>query len=273
VRDFGGKVAVITGAASGIGRALARACAREGMKVALADIAAAPLDEIAAELAGAKAEGLAMTCDVSQAAEVEELAGVVFRRYGGVHLLVNNAGVAGASGPSWAIAHKEWEHDLGVNLWGVLHGIRSFVPRMLEQGEEGHIVNVASLMGLLPAAMAAGYGVSKAGVIALSEALALELAQVESRLGVSVICPAAVATDIAKSLRVEGEGGDALRASIHEELQKGMAPDQVADRILAAVRERVFAVLTHDGTEALVRARLESLLEGKQPEAPRFGGD
>lgn len=273
MRDLAGKVAVITGAASGIGRALARACAREGMKAVLADIAAAALDEIAAELAAAKAEGLAMTCDVASAAEVDELAEVAFRRYGGVHLLCNNAGVAGTSAPSWAIGQKDWERDLGVNLWGVIHGVRSFLPRMLEQGEEGHIVNTASVMGLLPTAMAASYGVSKAGVVALSEALAIELAQVGSRIGVSVLCPAAVATGIARSLHVEGEEGEALRAAVHADLQKGMPPERVAELTLEAVLEGRFAIITHEETGALAQSRIRTLLAGGQPQAPRFGDE
>lgn len=271
MREFSGKVAVITGAANGIGLALARACAREGMKVVLADIAAAALDRIAAELAAAKAEGLAMTCDVSRAAEVEELADVAFRRYGGVHLLCNNAGVAGISAPCWAIRGEDWERDLGVNLWGVIHGVRAFLPRMLEQGEEGHVVNTASVMGLLPAAMAASYGVSKAGVVALSEALAIELAQAGSRIGVSVLCPAAVASDIAQSLKVEGEEGEAVRAAVHADLQRGLTPEKVAEMMLDAVREGRFGIVTHAGTQAQAEARLANLLSGRQPESPRFG--
>lgn len=273
MRELAGKVAVITGAASGIGRALVRVCAREGMKVVLADIAAAALDELAAELAAAKAEGLAMTCDVARAAEVDELADVAFRRYGAVHLLCNNAGVAGTAAPAWAIGQKDWERDLGVNLWGVVHGIRAFLPRMLEQGEQGHIINTASIMGLLPTAMAASYGVSKAGVVALSEALAIELKQVGSRIGVSVLCPAAVATSIARSLHVEGEEGDALRGALHADLQKGMPPEQVAELALAAVREGRFAVITHGRTGTLVQARIGKLLAGGQPEAPQFGDE
>jgi NAD(P)-dependent dehydrogenase (short-subunit alcohol dehydrogenase family) len=268
VQEFAGKVAVITGAASGIGRALARECAREGMKVVLADIAAAALDEAAAELAEMKAEGLAMTCDVAQAPEVEELANVAFARYGAVHLLCNNAGVAGTSGPCWAVSPESWERDLAVNLGGVIHGIRAFVPRMIEQGGEGHIVNTASIMGLLPAGMAASYGVSKAGVVALSEALALELKEVGSTIGVSVVCPAAVATGIARSLKGAGEGGEAVREAIHGDLQAGLAPEVVAVQILAAVREGRFAVWPHPEMESAVRRQLDGLLAGRAPEAP-----
>jgi NAD(P)-dependent dehydrogenase (short-subunit alcohol dehydrogenase family) len=163
VRELAGKVAVITGAASGIGLALARGCGAEGMKVVLADIDSEALDEAGAELARARVEGMAMTCDVAQAAEVEELANVAFGHFGAVHLLCNNAGVAGTVGPCWTIEPEEWDRDLAVNLGGVIHGIRAFVPRMLEQEGEAHILNTASVMGLLPAGMAASYGVSKAG--------------------------------------------------------------------------------------------------------------
>lgn len=265
MRELSGKVAVITGAASGIGLAFAQACAKEGMKVVLADIASESLDAAAAGLAQSKAEGMAMTCDVASAEEMEELANVAFGSYGAVHLLCLNAGVAGTAGPCWAASEEDWRRDLGVNLWGVIHGIRCFVPRMIEQGGEGHIVATASIMGVLPTPMAASYGVSKAAVVALCEALALELEEAGSRIGVSVAFPAAVATGIAASLRMEGEEGDRLRASIHGEMQRGMPPDAVAGQMLEAVRDGRFAVFTHGTTLAAVRQRIEGLLTGKPP--------
>lgn len=270
MRELAGKVAVITGAANGIGRALARVCGAEGMKVVLADIDSEALDEAGAELARARVEGMAMTCDVAQAAEVEELANVAFGHFGAVHLLCNNAGVAGTVGPCWTIEAEEWDRDLAVNLGGVIHAIRAFVPRMLGQEGEAHIVNTASVMGLLPAGMAASYGVSKAGVVALSEALALELRQQGGRIGVTVLCPAAVATDIAKSLRIKDESAESLRAEIHADLQKGASAEEVARAALEAVRDGRFSVLPPMPDARQVVDRVEGLLAGGQPFAARF---
>ncbi len=240
------------------------------MKVVLADIDAEALDEAGAELARARVEGMAMTCDVAREAEVEELANVAFGHFGAVHLLCNNAGVAGTVGPCWTIEAEEWDRDLAVNLGGVIHAIRAFVPRMLEQEGEAHIVNTASVMGLLPVGMAASYGVSKAGVVALSEALALELRQQGGRIGVTVLCPAAVATDIAKSLRIKDEAMESLREEIHEDLQKGVSAEDVARAALEAVREGRFSVLPPMPGARQVVDRVEGLLAGGQPFAARF---
>lgn len=265
MRNLAGKVAVVTGAAQGIGRAFAQACSEAGMKVVLADIDSGKLDKAAAALAATSAEGMAMTCDVASAEEMEELANVAFGTYGAVHLLCLNAGVAGTAGPCWEIRGEDWRRDLGVNLWGVIHGIRSFVPRMIQQGGEGHIVATASIMGLLPTAMAASYGVSKAAVISLCEALAIELRESGCRIGVSVVCPAAVATAIAASLRPEGEQGESLRESVHDSLQQGLSAELVAARMLDAVREERFAVFPHEDTLPLVRKRIDTLLSGTPP--------
>lgn len=268
MQDFAGKVAVITGAANGIGRALTRLCARQGMHVVLADIDSAALDLAAAELASAGHQGLAMTCDVAQPSDVEELANVAFGSYGAVHLLVNNAGIAGTVGPCWDISPDHWDRDLAVNLAGPLHALRAFVPRLLAQGGEAHIVNVASIMGLLPTPMAASYGAAKAALVALSEALALELRQLGAPIGVSLACPAAVATSIAHSLRVPAGDEPAVRAGIHAQLQQGLSPDSVAEAILAAVRRRQFAVFPDDSLHPHVRARLDALLAGHPPLNP-----
>ncbi len=168
MRDFRGKVAVVTGAASGIGRALAERCGREGMQVVLADIEEAALARAAAELKDAGAAVLAVHADVSKPADVERLASETLAAFGGVHLLCNNAGV-GAGGAVWDSTQADWEWVLGVNLWGVIYGVRTFVPIMLRQDTDCHIVNTASVAGLLPYHFSAPYQVTKFAVVGLSE--------------------------------------------------------------------------------------------------------
>src|SRR5438105_3443891 len=174
MEELRGKVAVITGGASGIGRAFAERCLEEGTKIVLADIEPEALERAAQELAGAGADVLAVRTDVSQAAAVDELAQRTLDRYGAVHLLFNNAGVA-TSGPIWQNSLADWQWVLGVNLMGVIHGIHTFVPIMLAQGGPAHIVNTASMAGLVSTPGLGVYNVAKHGVVTLSETLALEL--------------------------------------------------------------------------------------------------
>src|SRR5213079_1196074 len=195
MKDFYYKVAVVTGAASGIGRALAGKSAQEGMKVVLADVEESALKQAEAELQASGAQVLAVRTDVSQADEVEALAKITFETYGAVHLLFNNAGV-GAGTTVWESSLADWQWVLGVNLWGVIYGIHYFVPRMLAQDSEGHIVNTASAAGLISSPGAGIYKVSKHGVVTLSETLALELAVRGAKLKASVLCPEFVNTRI-----------------------------------------------------------------------------
>ena len=182
------KVAVITGAASGIGRGLAERFAVEDMRVVIADIEEEPLAELEADLKANGATVLAVRTDVSNAAEVENLAARTLDTFGAVHILCNNAGVV-CSRPIWEHTLSDWEWVLGVNLWGVIHGIRAFVPRMLTQGDACHIVNTASILGLVGGSGEGIYKVSKHGVVALSETLADELAQKGANIQVHVLCP------------------------------------------------------------------------------------
>jgi NAD(P)-dependent dehydrogenase (short-subunit alcohol dehydrogenase family) len=195
MKDFQGKVAVVTGAASGIGRALAGKSAQEGMKVVLADVEERALKQAEEELQASGAQVLAVRTDVSQADEVEALAQKTFDTYGAVHLLFNNAGVS-AGTTVWESSLADWQWVLGVNLWGVIHGIHFFVPRMLAQDSEGHIVNTASGFGLVSSSGAGIYKVSKHGIVTLSETLALELAARGAKLKASVLCPSFVSTRI-----------------------------------------------------------------------------
>src|SRR5207248_8286700 len=205
MKDFQGKVAVVTGAASGIGRALAGKSMQEGMKVVLADVEESALKQAEDELKASGAEVLAVRTDVSKAGEVEALAQQAFATYGAVHLLCNNAGV-GAGTTVWGSSLADWQWVLGVNLWGVIHGIHFFVPRMLAQGSEGHIVNTASAAGLISSPGLGIYKVAKHGVVTLSETLALELAARGAKLKASVLCPEWVNTRIMDAERNRPQG-------------------------------------------------------------------
>jgi NAD(P)-dependent dehydrogenase (short-subunit alcohol dehydrogenase family) len=200
MKEFKDKVAVITGAASGIGRALAERCAHEGMKVVLADVDVDALTATEAALNATGAPVLAVVTDVSKAQDVDALAQRTLSAFGGVHLLCNNACVwAGIS--AWDTSLSDWEWVLGVNLWGVIHGVHAFVPVMLAQGTAGHIVNTASMAGLLTGRGPAVYRVSKHAVVALSEMLYHQLAQRGAHVKVSVLCPGGVDTQILDAAR------------------------------------------------------------------------
>jgi NAD(P)-dependent dehydrogenase (short-subunit alcohol dehydrogenase family) len=272
VQDFQGKVAVVTGAASGIGRALAERCAREGMRTVLADVEQEPLAQAAARLKAAGATVLAVRTDVSRAPEVEVLARTTLEAFGAVHLLCNNAGVA-ADAAVWETSLTEWEWVLGVNLWGVIHGVRAFVPHMLAQDTPCHVVNTASMAGLIAGPGIGAYKVAKHGVVALSETLYHDLAERGAQVGVSVLCPGIVNTRILESARNRpaevgappaGPRWDALRQLV----PAGMPPAQVADAVFAAVREGRFYVLTHPEGKEAVRARLEDVLQDRNPTLP-----
>ncbi|MBV9756548.1 MAG: SDR family NAD(P)-dependent oxidoreductase, partial [Alphaproteobacteria bacterium] len=201
MREFAGRVAVITGAASGFGREFARIAASLGMRVVLADIEPAPLDAVAAELRAGGCEVLAERVDVSRAADVERLASRSVERFGAVHLLFNNAGVAGGGGLIWESTVNGWTWVLGVNLWGVIHGVRCFVPLMLRQGDACHVVNTASAAGLISAQTMGVYNVSKHAVVTLTETLYHDLRLAGGNIGVSLLCPAFVDTGIAEAER------------------------------------------------------------------------
>ncbi len=277
MREFQGKVAVVTGAASGIGRALAARCAREGMQVVLADIEKAPLARAAAELKDAGAAVLAVPTDVSRADDVARLARETLAAFGGVHLLCNNAGV-GAGGTVWDSTHADWEWVLGVNLWGVIHGVRTFMPIMLRQDTECHVVNTASVAGLLPYHFSAPYQVTKFAVVGLSENMYFSLAHVAPKIGVSVLCPGWVRTQIMTAERnrppelqnppVPGPlppEVQALYESMVREAEAGLAPEVVADSVFAAIRERQFYVIIPPDLRPFLRERLENVVQGRNP--------
>ena len=275
MKELQGKVAVITGAAEGIGRAIAEQAAARGMKLVLADISEAKLNETVATLRASGAEVEGIQVDVSKAEQVEALAVRAFERFGNVHLLVNNAGVALAKS-AWETTLADWEWVLGVNLYGVIHGIRAFVPRMLEKGEEGHIVNTASVAGLVSQPAMAAYNVSKFGVVTLTEGLYHDLTLRKTRLKASVLCPGWVKTRIAEAERhrdaderTDPSQLDAVSAktglSMFKAVQQGIAPEQVADDVFAAVENEKFYILTHPETKAGVHVRKEDILQERPP--------
>jgi len=200
VKEFRGKVAVITGGASGIGRGLAERCAQEGMKIVLADVDKSALAQAERELKDASAEVVAVRTDVSKSGDVDALAQRALGAFGAVHALFNNAGV-GAGTTVWESTLEDWQWVMGVNLWGVIHGVRTFVPLMLKQADECHIVNTASMAGLVSGPALGIYKVTKHAVVSLSETLYCELAVMRSKIKVSVLCPAGVNTRVMDSER------------------------------------------------------------------------
>lgn len=282
MEDLRGRTAVVTGAASGIGRAMVERFAAEGMHLVLADIEEAPLEAAAEELRDGGAEVLAVRTDVSSRTSLDELAGATFEAFGPPAVLCNNAGVSGGGGPLWSTTEKDWEWVLGVNLMGVVHGIQAFVPAMVESGQPGHVVNTSSVMGLQTGA-GSPYGVSKHAVTRLSEGLWYDLQAAGAPIGVSVLCPGLIATRIVTAarnrpdhLRNEATGEQAASSEMMAAAEKrfltdGMPPADVAEMVLEAIRDDRFYVLTHDWIKVVVRDRYEAILDGKQPPAVRAG--
>jgi NAD(P)-dependent dehydrogenase (short-subunit alcohol dehydrogenase family) len=286
IKDFDGKVAVVTGAASGIGMALCRSAAERGMRVVMADVEAAALEQAAKEIAGSDAEVLAVRTDVSQPDALSALAEQAVDRFGRVHLLCNNAGVF-AGGLSWQAPQSDYEWVFGVNVWGVVNGLRSFLPAMLEHGEDGHIVNTASMAGVTTAPFAAPYYMSKHAVLSLSESLYLELQAKGARIGVSALCPELVSTGIANGERNRpkhlerkpGEGEsperDLIEGAIKQVISTGTEPRVLAERAFAAVSEDRFYVLAPDGNPWRIacETRLEDIRSMRNPTsvAPETG--
>ncbi|MBK8334799.1 MAG: SDR family NAD(P)-dependent oxidoreductase [Acidimicrobiaceae bacterium] len=254
MKDLHGKVAVITGGGSGIGRALAHAFAAQGMKVVLADIDEISMRAVEAELAEGGTEVLPVVCDTSLEASVHALAQATLDRFGAAHVLCNNAGVAGKVDP-WSGPMSAWEWVVGINLYGVVHGIRAFLPIMQDQGE-GHIVNTASMAGLIAFPGAAAYNATKTAVVAITEGLFLEMKGTGSPVGVSVLCPGFVKTNLVAGQQWQQRLGpeppkstDALGQMIEtilaDGVENGVDPDGIAAQVLDAILTDRFWILTH----------------------------
>lgn len=273
-----GKIAAVTGAASGLGRAMALAFARAGMHVALADVDEAGADAAAEEARGCGVQAFGMRVDVSSATELERFASRTMSELGGVHLVCNNAGVS-PLGAVWESTSADWQWILGVNLWGVIHGVRAFMPRLLAQNE-GHVVNTASVAGLISPPGMGAYNVTKHAVVALSESLYHDLRERHANVGVSVLCPAYVPTRIADSERnrpdrlrnpelARSAEQRAKEAMLKKAVASGkLSADDIAQAVLEAVKRERFYVLTHPRIKGAIRARMEDILEERAPRNP-----
>ena len=273
--EFEGQVAVVTGAASGIGRALAETFGAEGMKVVLADVQRDPLEEVTAALVGRGVEAVAVPTDVSRAEEVSELARRALDAFGAVHVVCNNAGVF-AGGLCWEAPLEDYEWVMGVNVWGVIHGIRTFVPILLEQGVEGHVVNTASMAAVTSGPLSGIYNMSKHAVLSLSETLYHELTMRGAKIGVSVLCPESVATRIAEADRnrpahlkpadsAPSPEQDFVTGTLRDYTRQGLPPAVLAERVLQAIRDNRFYILSQDVWRQMCDARLEDIRLARNP--------
>jgi len=279
MKDFKDKVAVITGAGSGIGLALAIQCAQEGMKVVLADIDRKFLRRANRKLERMGASFLTVLTDVSKSTDIEALAKETLDKFGEIHLLINNAGV-GHSKYTWNYTLKDWEWQLGVCLFGVAHGVRIFTPIMLKQDTECHIVNVSSIEGLLPGSGPGGaiYGAAKHGIVSLSETLKRELEIIGSKLKISVVCPGAVITriwygDIHRPIKLQNAPTEEIEDSRNEDLYANVDADlddsppisaeQSAIIIMQGIKDEKFYILTHKDQllKGLVKERFDNILK------------
>jgi NAD(P)-dependent dehydrogenase (short-subunit alcohol dehydrogenase family) len=267
MQDLKGKVAVVTGAGSGIGEGIARAAVAAGMNVVVADIDMAKASAVASDLGPV---AMAVAVDVSSLASVEALRDATLERFGAVHLLCNNAGVwIGALMKDADI--KDWQYLVNVNLFGVIHGVKAFLPLLVEQGE-GHIVNTASMGGLISGPPEGLYTTTKFAVVGLSEALAMEVA--EHGVGVSVLCPGLVNTNlITQSFAVRPE---ALNSGIdHDQpapdVANGISPLTVGEQVIDAVREGGFYVITHDDYRDIIAMRHDGILDALDAHSKRYG--
>ena len=291
MKNFNGRVAVITGAGSGFGREFALYGASLGMKLVLADVLEAPLNETVAILKASGAEVVGKQCDVSNADDMDALAAFAMASFGGVNLVFNNAGV-GAGGLLWENTVKDWQWVLGVNLWGVIHGVRVFTPLMLEQAKndteyEGYIVNTSSMAGLLSPQLMGAYNVSKHAVVALSETLfhdlhvahAAQADQSSQQINCSVLCPAFVPTGISQSHRARPEtlkNSQAATASMklaqsmtNKAVGSGkLSAADVARLTFDAIVENRFYIITHPKIMPTVQMRLDDIANQRNPRDP-----
>lgn len=274
MKNLADRAAWITGAASGIGLALAHRLAAEKMKLVLVDVEAGPLAEAEAALRAKGATVLALRVDVSNAAEVEAAAKRARDAFGVISVIVNNAGVGGGGGPMWKLSENDWKWALDVNLWGVINGIRALLGPLIESGEEGHVVNTASIAGLTSTPFMGPYTATKHAVVSLSECLAKELELAKANVGVSVLCPGFVKTRIHQSHRnrpgeqqkVDDNPLAQKFATVLQQLvETGQPAEKIADDVVRAIREPRFYILTHPEMKPAVEHRMRQILDEQQP--------
>jgi NAD(P)-dependent dehydrogenase (short-subunit alcohol dehydrogenase family) len=276
MKQLKGKVAAVTGAASGLGRSMALAFATEGMDVALADVDERNLVLVEEEVRSKGVRTTTLQTDVSRAQDVESFRDRALSKLGGIHLVCNNAGVS-PLGAVWEASVADWQWILGVNLWGVIHGVRAFTPHLIAQNE-GHIVNTASVAGLISPPGSGAYNVTKHAVVTLSESLVHDLRERNSAVGVSVLCPAYVPTRITESERnrpgdlpISEKSKETLtrEAMLRKAVASGkVSADQVAQAVVAAVKEERFYILTHPRIKGAIQARMQDILEERAPRNP-----
>ncbi len=278
MQDFEGKVAVITGGASGLGLAMARRFGAAGMKVVIGDIETGALADAEASLQADGVEAIGRRTDVAQSSDLEALADAAYERFGAVHILANNAGVGGSPGAMWELSEADWRWVIDVDLWSVIHGVRAFVPRMISSGEEGHIINTASVAGLISGAVGGPYTVAKFGVVALSEQLYFELGRAQHPIGVSVLCPGFVNTRIYDSGRNRQESyGQAaneqtpereeLREALEAMRETMIQPETIGDRVFDAVVENQLYIVEpgSDAVSEAIQSRLDHVSARSNP--------
>lgn len=282
--EFEDKVAVVTGAASGIGKALCERAAREGMKVVMADVEAERLREAGREIEALGAEVMTMRTDVSQPDALSTLSEATLDRFGSVHVLCNNAGVF-AGGRTWEAIGTDWEWVLGVNLYGVLHGIRAFVPGMIERGEPAHVVNTCSMAGLINTPFSGAYNVSKHAALSLTETLYHELKTLDTPVGCSALCPELIRTGIGHSERnrpahlkrpedAKTPEQEMVEQAIATSIDTGIPPASMADRVFEGIREDRFYLLAEEGTnwDIACRTRLDDIRARRNPTLNAIAG-
>ncbi len=275
MKDLKGKVAVVTGAASGIGLATAKRLAREGMRTVLADIDAVGLERAVDEIGREGGAALAVETDVRSGAEVERLARRTLDEYGTPHVVFNNAGLVGDLAPTWRLDEASWRRAIDVNVWGVIHGVRAFVPMMLEQGEEGHVINNASLSGFFALPYAAAYHATKSAVVTITESLHYELSLIDAKVKVSLLCPGMTKTrfmeierymsDEERERKERTEKERAWLEAYREFIAGGMSPDEVAASVVDAIRTERFYVFPTTKPLQTIGERFRAIVEGREP--------
>ena len=272
--NLGGKVAVVTGAGSGIGKAMAERFVAEGMRVVLADLDEVRLRNVESQLNESGGDVFPVAVDTALEESVQSLTQKALDRYGAIHVMCNNAGVVGTGDP-WSGPMSVWEWVVGINLYGVVHGIRAVLPIMQEQGE-GHIVNTASMAGLVAMPGAAPYNVTKHGVVALSEGLFIELKSVGSPVGVSVLCPGFVRTELMEKMTwadrlgeqpaaTSNPIGQMMDQALKDGVENGISPVDVAGRVVDAIRADQFWILTHRDFDEIVTDRFRKAIAQENP--------